>query len=69
MSEASAVDTGQLLKAFGLMVAGVAFVWWQLRDVSQAQRKAREDRELRQDHDARDTPDARSDREPPGARP
>jgi hypothetical protein len=39
MTDAS---TGQLLKALALLLAGGGFAWWQLRDISRAQRESRE---------------------------
>jgi hypothetical protein len=34
-------SSGQILKALALLVAGGAFVWWQLRDVNRAQEASR----------------------------
>ncbi len=45
MSDAGALKAVEVLV---LLAAGVGFVWWQLRDESQAQKRSRAEREQRQ---------------------
>jgi hypothetical protein len=45
MSDAGALKAVEVLV---LLAAGVGFVWWQLRDVSQAQKRSRAERERKQ---------------------
>jgi hypothetical protein len=43
----SDTDFYQAVKVLILISAGAAFVWWQLRDVRQAQERSRRERESR----------------------
>lgn len=53
-------EVGQLkwIEVSVLLLAGGLFVWWQLRDVRQAQEKSRRQRELRDAADAAAPADA-----------
>jgi hypothetical protein len=55
--------SGQIWKALALLVAGGAFVWWQLRDVSRAQQESRKRR-----HGDADVQDASAGPAPPPER-
>jgi hypothetical protein len=57
-------DTLQLAKAGLLAAAGLAFVWWQLRDVDRERRKSAEERRRRTEESASESGSA-ADSEPP----
>jgi hypothetical protein len=53
----------QLMKAGLLAVAGIAFVWWQLRDVDRARQQSADERRRRESADQRE-PASTTDRPP-----
>lgn len=55
-------DLLKLVEVLGIAIAGGLFVWWQLRDVNQAQAASRRAREAAQ---APDTPAGTDRKDPP----
>jgi hypothetical protein len=46
----------KFIEAGALLLAGVAFVWWQWRDVTQAQQRTRAERQAAEQAAAEDEP-------------